>query len=377
MTRLLVGATLALLLSSLLPPTTGFAETTPEFRLGFAALASQIPGIVGRPLENEWINPLTGDAMQRTSRGLLVWRKADNSTAFTDGTTTWLIGPFGLQRRPNGVRFDWEKMSATNILPLAAVTFTFAKADSGGWVGKGMVQNPLEFPVDVEINVIAFAPNGTPLMDAPTAFLRDLPSGATRLVTVHVSTDAADVDWRWVVDSYPSSARNGFSVDVGAGPALQVDAALAGTVAELGKLDDGRWLLRVAAESGVAVVEGRLPLGMLGNFVPRQRTVTLSYDLDLSSAWVRAAVLAHELQHAADAAAANVPGTPTQCLQAEAKAFARQSDVWTQLWRMDLPHNVDGLHAELSDVARNVAHHPDAFATLLTDRYRSECGPLP
>ena len=40
--------------------------------------------------------------------GLLVWRKADNFTAFTDGGTTWVNGPNGLQSRPNGERFSWE-----------------------------------------------------------------------------------------------------------------------------------------------------------------------------------------------------------------------------------------------------------------------------
>jgi lipoprotein-anchoring transpeptidase ErfK/SrfK len=39
---------------------------------------------------------------------LLVWRKADNFTAFTNGATTWVNGPQGIQARPNGQRFPWE-----------------------------------------------------------------------------------------------------------------------------------------------------------------------------------------------------------------------------------------------------------------------------
>jgi plastocyanin len=49
-----------------------------------------------------------GNAEQRTTGGLLVWRKADNWTAFTDGFRTWLNGPAGLQVRLNTTRFAWE-----------------------------------------------------------------------------------------------------------------------------------------------------------------------------------------------------------------------------------------------------------------------------
>ena len=38
----------------------------------------------------------------------MVWRKADNFTAFTDGYRTWVNGPDGLQQRLNSQRFAWE-----------------------------------------------------------------------------------------------------------------------------------------------------------------------------------------------------------------------------------------------------------------------------
>ncbi|MGI5837153.1 MAG: hypothetical protein ACOX87_11810 [Chloroflexota bacterium] len=87
--------------------TNAFAQTNPEFKLGFKALAEQIPDIVGQPMENENYGP-NGDSLQRTSNGLLVWRKADNWTAFTDGYRSWVNGPNGLQERLNDQRFDWE-----------------------------------------------------------------------------------------------------------------------------------------------------------------------------------------------------------------------------------------------------------------------------
>jgi uncharacterized protein YkwD len=80
------------------------------FQLGFEALQASIPAQVGECLEHERFNPANGNAEQRTTGGLLVWRKADNWTAFTDGYRTWLSGPFGVQERLNeGPRFDWEQ----------------------------------------------------------------------------------------------------------------------------------------------------------------------------------------------------------------------------------------------------------------------------
>ena len=79
-----------------------------RFQLGFAALRAQIPEVVGQCLEDEHHNPANGDALQRTTGGLLVWRKADNFTAFTDGYRTWVSGSNGGQQRLNTECFAWE-----------------------------------------------------------------------------------------------------------------------------------------------------------------------------------------------------------------------------------------------------------------------------
>jgi hypothetical protein len=84
-----------------------------RFVLGFAALRAQIPAVVGECLEDERHNPENGDTLQRTTGGLLVWRKADNWTAFTDGHRTWINGPHGRQSRLNAERFDWEAGGGT------------------------------------------------------------------------------------------------------------------------------------------------------------------------------------------------------------------------------------------------------------------------
>lgn len=79
-----------------------------HFILGFATFASLIPDRVGTCLDYEGHNPTNGDALQHTTGGLLVWRRADNWTAFTDGYHTWINGPNGLQERLNAQRFSWE-----------------------------------------------------------------------------------------------------------------------------------------------------------------------------------------------------------------------------------------------------------------------------
>jgi hypothetical protein len=84
-----------------------YAQAKPEFKLGFKALADQVPSVVGDPVENEHYGP-NGDSLQQTTTGLMAWRKADNWTAFTNGDRTWVNGPDGVQERANSDRFSWE-----------------------------------------------------------------------------------------------------------------------------------------------------------------------------------------------------------------------------------------------------------------------------
>lgn len=116
------GAAVGMLIGCLLWPTLGLAPAAAaascRFVLGFAGLHNAIPSIVGDCLENERHNTVTGDALQRTTRGMLVWRKADNAAAFTDGYRTWVQGPLGVQERLNSQRFPWE--ANPEALPVVA-----------------------------------------------------------------------------------------------------------------------------------------------------------------------------------------------------------------------------------------------------------------
>lgn len=109
-----------------LVPTSTSAQSSCGFQLGFKAIADQIGTEVGSCLEDEHFNPANGNAEQRTTArgagGLLVWRKADNWTAYTDGYWTWVNGPNGLQKRLNTERFPFEAAApapATSAPPVA------------------------------------------------------------------------------------------------------------------------------------------------------------------------------------------------------------------------------------------------------------------
>jgi len=79
-----------------------------QYVLGFKALHDLIPAQVGECKVDEYHNPQNGDGLQDATGGLLVWRKADNWTAFTDGYRTWINGPAGIEQRLNTERFCWE-----------------------------------------------------------------------------------------------------------------------------------------------------------------------------------------------------------------------------------------------------------------------------
>ena len=109
------GPVFALVLFLLMP--TSVAATECQFVLGFKTIRDLIGHeIVGECLQNQH-HGANGDGLQQTTGGLLVWRKADNWTAFTDGYRTWINGPNGLVQRLNTEFLLWEAENAIAILP--------------------------------------------------------------------------------------------------------------------------------------------------------------------------------------------------------------------------------------------------------------------
>jgi hypothetical protein len=143
----LVTLIAVLLLAGLIPATAGAEAASCQFVLGFKTLHDLIPSIVGNCATNE-AYAVNGDATETTTNGLLVWRKADNHTAFTDGYRTWVNGPFGLQVRLNNARFPWEPDVAPSIFdPRWSASYQIAAASNASSLISNLVAQKI--PVGV------------------------------------------------------------------------------------------------------------------------------------------------------------------------------------------------------------------------------------
>jgi hypothetical protein len=73
-----------------------------------------------------------GDFNQPTTRGMLTFRPSDLVVAFSDGQTTWLYGPNGLESRPTGTRLTWEGTGTTVATAAGTGTGVGTTAASSG-----------------------------------------------------------------------------------------------------------------------------------------------------------------------------------------------------------------------------------------------------
>jgi hypothetical protein len=83
---------------------TGSCQLAPIFVLLRDLLGRERVGeCTGSMVRNE-----LGDVTQPTTRGAFALRMADQVPTFSDGQTTWLYGPNGIESRPTGGRLAWE-----------------------------------------------------------------------------------------------------------------------------------------------------------------------------------------------------------------------------------------------------------------------------
>lgn len=76
----------------------------PRFSLAFAELKRRVGSAMGMPAECAHTNPDNGDTLQRTTIGLAVYHRGDDSLRFTDGWRHWaLVG---------GRELEWEGTAA-------------------------------------------------------------------------------------------------------------------------------------------------------------------------------------------------------------------------------------------------------------------------
>lgn len=369
-------------------PSIAVAAPTCSFTLGFKALRDMIPVEVGECLESERFNSANGNAEQRTTAwhgkgGLLVWRKADNWTAFTDGASTWINGPVGLQKRANGATFAWEVPAPTATANCAladdAVTIVGQTAQSdGSFVYRGTARNSCDSPIHLMVDVLE---QSAPLADGtsrtlgavPTFFVPELKPGEVR--PIEVRAPKGPLGPRRVLNAVwlAGDDRNEPCLATGGSRCLRVDPWLVSAVHALGRLDEGRAMLRQAADLGVRLTRATTPLDVQGMYFPRTRTIVIALRLDAYSSWVRAATLAHELRHAIDHTDPERLDRE-QCLRAEEDAFRQQARVWTQLWNGQLPAPVDRVNAELNALTRQVSGDSTSLLDTIAHDYERECG---
>ncbi|HLG68885.1 MAG TPA: hypothetical protein VK009_00520 [Chloroflexota bacterium] len=231
-TPLAVLTSAALLLGAVAP---AFAQSAPsapassgcQFVLGFKTLHDLDASDVGDCVDNQ-ATVSNGDAQQHTTNGLMVWRKADNWTAFTNGYMTWINGPDGLQSRLNSDRFPWEaggsSDSSTASSPAPSASASPSPAPAGPSNAAGQAAGPL---------ITTSGPDDSkPLGDAPAGGFVPitLPSGCSAYLTVQDRFDPNDKSpaqpngrtWKQIT---PHLSCNGQDTDISSLPAATLDAA--------------------------------------------------------------------------------------------------------------------------------------------------------
>lgn len=175
------------------------------FQLGFKTLHDMIPDIVGDCIENEWHNAFNGDGLQRTTNGLLVWRKSDNWTAFTNGYMTWINGPYGLQSRLNTERFAWESPAPAPSPDQPGFASTGGSEGTGGGATSGGTAQPTPTPTPQA--------NEAPSLDLSVSDDR-VYAGETFTIRLRASDDrGVDGMWWWATDTSDRELKNTHTFD--------------------------------------------------------------------------------------------------------------------------------------------------------------------
>jgi hypothetical protein len=392
--RALAFALSLLLLAALLPPPGAAAAPTAQatpcpFVHGFAQLRSMIgPAVVGDCLENERPQR-NGDMAQRTTKGMLVWRKFDNVTAFTDGHRTWLNGPKGLQSRLNTDLLDWErqevadelsKVAKRNPCTPAMIELSLVSYDppTGPRNWHGTLTSRCPVRVDVVIDVVGRSKAGDDKSESTgelaSVVVQDADPNEPVQVTVPKEVQAPH--YSWSVLPVPEDAEL-ICLDVGASRCLASEGLLAASALALLEDPEGAALVRRAAEGGIGLLRGPLGPRLSGAYAPKVKLAAVSTRYDRSTRWVRAAVLVHELQHAVDNLEGRIPSdgavSEASCYEAEVRAFQAEARVWRRLWAGKAAPDNRLHYREQNRVAAAIASDPAEFVSSVEATYEERC----
>jgi hypothetical protein len=102
--------------------------------------------LVGRERVGECVGGVirndAGDLSQQTTSGMMTFRPSDLVTQFSDGQTTWLYGPRGLESRLSASRLPWETTANTASTGSGNVTGPPPSAGAGPPPGAGPGAGP-------------------------------------------------------------------------------------------------------------------------------------------------------------------------------------------------------------------------------------------
>ena len=240
------------------------------------------------------------------------------------------------------------------------------------------VRNPCPVSVTVLLDVRGTVGDGDArrlISDAPTVIYRNLGPGQTRALQARLplGTQAPNLELAtWTVGNQDLVCFRTFG-----DRCIFSEPFFISAVAELSRTDLGRELLAEGTRAGIEIRHGQPPVGVLGAYSAKERSILLDDRLDGYSSLVRAVVLAHELRHAADDANGRLGAhTTDECYRTEERAFRDQGEIWSGFWQGQLPPDITSIHAELNRITRGALRDPVAFARSVAKTYGDLCADI-
>jgi hypothetical protein len=376
----------------------------PQFVFGFADLRARIGSAMGNAETCEFADPNgTGDVHQRTNTGLAFWRKSTNTPTFTDGYNHWTltasglvtwtgasIDPPGVTPPPGAPPAPPREVTGRPEDCLAVEESGFINDLPRTWlpgyeVVQGTVRNKCYIPVGsdaaVKLANLSLSPGGAAAVDLSRAIvgIGRLEPGSGRKFQIPVNDIKPSSGPYYMTFEFGRITVTGLQ-DLGipcwtvdANACIAADARLAAPIGTLLQYERGRWLLSVASQWGVDIQVDHMPVGVYGSYRPAPRTIRIDDRLLTYGFREVAAILAHELQHAADDAAGKL-GTGAICYLNEEDAFRREGELWLASWNGQLPPSQNSVQAELNDIAIAATRDPYRLISTYLAGYGHECG---
>ncbi len=388
------------------------------FRFGFKELYDLIPNTVGQCLETEQYN-VSGDSFQRTTGGLLVWRKADNMTTFTDGYWTWIHGEKGLQKRRNSERFDWDPLDSKladaietlRTTPSGERVYTLFM-QSGATAQFGLLEGLSSYSTYRNLIII----NEQYRHESPEALAHTLIWPAVGLYNEAERSQSWSECMERVIDQETAQAqwwRELFGVDGKGNPtdlerwanyevALLVNESLRYWVrlsphyreqcvkygappqhidpvlakAYRTALMGGESTLGKAAAATVIAAKTGVVFGPAegyGYYFPAHNRIVVREELRNASADVLAAVLIHETMHVAQYRERSGLRSPAECVEDEIEAFKAEAQWWAEWHGHDGKDNPNQVEQRMNELMYAwLTELLEAFV-LLSDGYQEQC----